>query len=252
VDARGLMASFAGWNAESEGPRGRAALLMMSPQSEYMRNISFLAPFVEMTGGMIFAGNNGIEDSIQRAIDDAGSGYTLGFYPAAGDAAAWHSLKVKLNRPGIRLPGIKLRYREKYFVRGPRPPRNELALSGLLKEPLNATQLQLVAEAAPDPARPGFCKVHASVDLHDVQLVNEQNAWVGGVDFAFMVEGSNSARRIAGRVRIPEDQLASALRNGLSVSDSFALSGPVSRLRVVAQDRATGAAGSLRIPLLER
>jgi hypothetical protein len=31
-----------------------------------------------------------------------------------------------------------------------------------------------------------------------------------------------------------------------------ALDGPVSQLRVVAQDRATGAAGSVRIPLLER
>ncbi len=253
VDARGLIASFAGWNAESPGPRGPFGQLMMaSPESEYLRNISFLAPFVEMTGGMIFAGNNGIEDSIRRAIDDAESGYTLGFYPSMGGAAAWHTLKVKLNRLGVRPPGIRLRYREKYFVPGLRPPQNELALSGLLNEPLNATQLQLVAEATPDPARPGFCNVRASVDLHDVQLANEQNVWVGGVDFAFMVEGSRAARRIAGRVRIPQDQLAYALRRGLSVTDSFALGGPVSRLRVVAQDRATGAAGSVRIPLLER
>jgi len=253
VDARGLIASFAGWNAESPGPRGPfRPLVMPSPESAYLRNISLLAPLVEMTGGMIFAGNNGIEDSIQRAIDDAASGYTLGFYPSQESAAAWHTLKVKLNRPGVRPPGIRLRYRAKYFVPGPRPPQNELALSGLLNEPLNATQLQLVAEATPDPARPGFCNVRASVDLHDVQLANEQNAWVGGVDFAFMVEGSRSARRISGRVRIPQDQLAYALRKGLSVNDSVALDGPVSQLRVVAQDRATGAAGSVRIPLLER
>jgi len=95
----------------------------------------------------------------------------------------------------------------------------------------------------------GFRNVRASVDLHDVHLANEQNAWVGGVDFSFMVEGSNAARRIAGRVRIPQDQLASALRKGLSVNDTIALSSPVSRLSVVAQDRATGAAGSVRIPV---
>lgn len=247
VDARGLIASFAGWNAESPGPRGPFAPLMISPETEYLQSISFISPLVEMTGGRLIAGNNAIEDSIQQAIDDSASGYTLGFYPSMDSAAAWHTLKLKLNQPGVRL-----RYRKKYFVPGSRPPRNELALADLLREPLNATQLQLVAEATPDPVRPGFCNVRASVDLHDVQLAREQDTWVGGVDFAFLVEGSNAARRIAGRVRIPEDRLADALRKGLSVSDSFALGSPVSRLRVVAQDRATGAAGSVRIPLLER
>jgi hypothetical protein len=87
-----------------------------------------------------------------------------------------------------------------------------------------------------------------SIDLHDVQLENRNNAWVGGVDVSFFIEGSPTARTFTRKIEIPEDQLAAALEKGIAVNDSI---GP-GMLRIVAQDRSTGAAGSVRMTVGKR
>jgi hypothetical protein len=115
---------------------------------------------------------------------------------------------------------------------------------------MNATQLELVAEPTPDPARPGAWDVRATVDLHDVQLERQGNIWVGGVDISFLVEGSRSFGTITRTVEIPDQQLAAFLGRGIVVSHAVQLDGGSARvLRIVAQDRATGAAGSVRVLL---
>ncbi len=189
---------------------------------------------------------NGIEDSIQQALDDAELTYTLGFYPAHEEQdGAWHKLKVEVAKRGVRV-----RYRGKYFAsRTLAEASDRPTLSELLKGPLNATQLELVTEATPDRARPGSWQVRASVDLHDVHLENQNNTWVGAVDVSLFVEGSASARTIAGKVEIPDRQLTAALEKGIDFTDSITVNGQAGELRIVAQDRATGAAGSVRVPL---
>lgn len=202
-----------------------------------------------LTGGLAFADNEGIEDSIQKALDDSHLGYTLGFYvPQTDGPAAWHKLRVKVNRPGI-----KVRYRAKYFVSGAPAPENELAeLPALLHTPLEATELQLVAQSRTDDSRPGFCRIHVAVDLHNVHLEPRNNEWVGAVDVSLMVEGAHTAQRILGNLHIPGDELASTLQKGLWLDDSIAVNGASGALHVVAQDRATGAAGTIRLPLIAR
>jgi hypothetical protein len=71
----------------------------------------------------------------------------------------------------------------------------------------------------------------------------------GGVDVTFLVEGARTARTITRKLEIPDSELAAALEKGIVVNDSIAADVGAGTLRIVAQDRATGAAGSLRIRL---
>jgi hypothetical protein len=97
--------------------------------------------------------------------------------------------------------------------------------------------------------RPEFRQVRASVDLHNVHLENRNNTWAGAVDVSFFLEGSRTARTVTRSLEIPDKQLAAALQRGIVVDDSIGVDGQTGELRIVAQDRATGAAGSLRVPL---
>jgi hypothetical protein len=63
------------------------------------------------------------------------------------------------------------------------------------------------------------------------------------------LEGAPSAYKLTRKIVIPEDQLASALDTGIVVEVPIGIPGPTGDLRVVVQDDATGAGGSVRVPL---
>jgi hypothetical protein len=173
----------------------------------------------------------------------------VGFYPLQeSQDGSWHDLKV-----GVAKGGVSVRYRRNYFASKTAAPANERpTLDMLLKDPLDATLLELVAEPMPDPARPGSWLVYMSVDLHGVQLERQNDIWVGAVDVTFLKEGSRAGRTITATMRIPDKLLAASLEKGIAVNDSVALDDRTGVLRIVAQDRATVAAGSVRVPLSKR
>jgi hypothetical protein len=252
VDARGLIGALQGLtavpNAEVGGPGTPRQLPLQIGRGESPspRGLNTESMFADLTGGLVFYNkSNAIEESIQTAVDDSQLTYTLGFYPMqeAPDGAS-HDLKIEVARRGV-----SLRYRQNYFAsETPAAANDRPTLEALLKEPLDATQLQLVAETNPDRARPGFYDVRVSIDLHDVHLENLSNTWVGAVDVSIFIEGAPTARTITRKIEISEDQLAAALETGIAITDSSA----AGVLRIVAQDRATGAAGSVRIVLSKR
>jgi hypothetical protein len=161
----------------------------------------------------------------------------------------------------VARPGVSVRYREAYFASKTMPAPTPVtapaandhpalpSLEALIRDPLDATQVRLVAETMPDPAKPGFRQVRVSVDLHDIHLEKQDEMWLGGVDVSLSIEGSRTVRTITTKVKIPDAGLAVALEKGIAVNDSIEAGDQGARLRIVAQDRATGAVGSIRVPL---
>ncbi len=249
VDPRGLIGGLGRMtgiaNAESRGPAPRfvPGYVVAPVGPEHVETMNLLAG---LTGGLAYYNTNGLEDSMLEAVKDGDVTYSLGFYPSeASQDGKVHKLSVKVARSGV-----SLRYRENYLAPKPQSEdENRPSLLQLLKDPLDATQIGLLAQATPDQARPGFFNVEVAVDLHDVQLGNQDGKWVGAVNVSFHVENSNSAQAIARTIEIPEDQLATALEKGIVIDHSIEWQGNASDLRVVVEDKATGAAGSLRIPL---
>ncbi len=253
VDGRGLIGALGQMtgiqNAESAGTPLQQLNPMIRSRAEapagpaHIETMNLLAG---LTGGDVYYNTNGIEESIQSAVEDGDVTYSLGFYPAedAQDGKV-HKLDVKVDRAGV-----SLRHRQNYFATKPQSEaENRPSLEQLLKDPLDATQIGVLAQATPDETHPGSFNVHVTIDLHDVQLANQDRKWVGAVDLSFHLENSNSAQTTTQTVAIPEDQLAAALDKGIVVDHAIESQGKPDDLRVVVEDKATGAVGSLRIPL---
>jgi len=232
VDARGLVV---GNFMKPRGPWG-----LTVPGLDTMNTLAGL------TGGRAFYIDNGLDSLIQEAVDDSELIYTLGFYPSQeSQNGDWHKLKVLVDRRGVNV-----RYREAYFAsKAATDADRHLTLDQLLRDTLDAAEIGLRAETKPDQARPGVYQLRATVDLHDVHLEHQDARWVGAVDVSLHMEGAPSAYKITRKIAIPDDQLAAALETGIVVDFSVELPAPTGELRVVVQDDATGAGGSVRVPL---
>jgi VWFA-related protein len=255
VDVRGLIGALSGLtgvsNAEAQGvdttglpgrfPQpGRGG-----PRGNPLRGADSEIMLANLTGGLAFINkSNGIEESIQTAVDDGELTYTLGFYPVQEPAAGVHKLKVDVDRRGV-----SVRYRENYTADTVAVTVVRPTLEQLLKDSLDAAQIGLSAGVTPDPAKPGSYLARVLVDLHDVKLEQQEKAWVGELAVSFLVEGSKGYRVIGHKISIPENQLAASLEKGITIETPLEAAGSAGVLRIVVQDQANGTAGSLRVPL---
>ncbi len=222
----------------------------------------FPAPFgrdtmfllTSLTGGLMYAEDNGIEKLIQAAADDGEFTYTLGFYPAQEDRdGVRHSLRV-----GVSKPGIALRYRQNYLASAAAPTANDhAALNQLLTDAADSLAVELTAAATPDEANhdqanPGSWLVKVHVNAHDLQFTHEDAKQTSGIDVSFHVEGDGKVITKTLKIAIPDDQFAAFLEKGIDTSQTIEAAGTDGAVRVVVQDRTSGAAGSVTVPLQRR
>ncbi|HEY1758692.1 MAG TPA: VWA domain-containing protein [Bryobacteraceae bacterium] len=225
LDARGLIAAGRG---------------IYPPGFETMDLVS------EATGGEVFFNTNGIQESIEEAVEDGDVVYTLGFYPLQEEQdGVSHKLKVEVARKGVIV-----RYRETYVAAGIQTAAiAPETVEQLLKDSLDATQIELAARAEADPAQAGSYKVQVSVNLHDVQFQHQGTSWLAELGIGFYVKGTEGFRVITRKFDFPEKVFAAAVDKGTLIDTSIAFAGPKGVLRIVVQDHATGAAGSVGVLL---
>ncbi len=201
-----------------------------------------------MTGGLMFANDNGIEKLIQAAADDGESRYTLGFYPAQEDRdGVRRTLRVAVSKPDIAL-----RYRQNYLASPAASANDRPALQQLLADVADSLQVELSAAASPDESNPVLWQIKANVNVRDLQLTHEDAKYAGGIDVSFHVEGAGKVVTNTLKIAIPDDQFAAFLEKGIDTSQTVEASESAGAVRVVVQDRTSGAAGSLTIPLSRR
>jgi hypothetical protein len=87
------------------------------------------------------------------------------------------------------------------------------------------------------------------MDLHDVQLERANARRSGSIDLSFLLVGTGEVWTKTIRIDIPDNQFDAALDKGITTNELLETDGKARDLRVVVQDRTTGAAGSVRIPL---
>lgn len=253
VDARGLIGALGQMtgisNAESGGASAQQLTQRMRDHAfapagpSHIETMNLLAG---LTGGDVYFNTNGIDDSIQKAVEDGDVTYSLPFYPSeASQDGKVHKLGVKVARPGV-----SLRYRENYLATKPQSEvENRTTLEQLVKDSLDATQIGLLAQAAPDPKRPGYFNVRVTVGLHDVELAKQDGKWVGAIEVLFYIEKRSAVQATTRTIEIPDNELAAALEKGFVIDHSIEWQGNSGDLRIVVEDRTSGAAGSLRISL---
>ncbi len=248
VDVKGLSAAVSFRRRPSAAPVG-------PPGADIMETLA------RETGGQAFYNSNDISGAIQQAMDDAEVTYTLGFYPSA-DAldGKYHPLQVRVAKLDLEKEGAKgaeVRYRQGYIASevstGKRTEHGpSLSLDDIFDDPLDATAVGLAAIATPAPDKPGAFLVRVNVNIADIHLDRQDDGqWTGSFDLAIQVPGSNRPRAKTHRfaIHVKEDQLREVLAKGFSHQETIDTSGAEGPIRVVVQDRTTGAAGSVSVPL---
>jgi hypothetical protein len=90
------------------------------------------------------------------------------------------------------------------------------------------------------------------IDPHDLALEHDNARQSFGVDVSFHVEASTKVLTKTLKFQIPDDQFAAFLEKGIETVESIDAAEGGEAVRVVVQDRATGAAGSVTVPLGKR
>ena len=235
VDIRGLKAP--------DPPRGRRGMDPNPPPDVMIR-------LADQTGGRAFYFNNDLAGSIRTAISDAEVTYTLGFYPSEnGFDGKFHDLEVKVARKDV-----EVRHRTGYFAvkdQAPDEKERRSIMAELLSSPLDASQIGLQASVQPVPANPKAYRVLLRIATADLHLDRRSDHWIGILDVAMRLESSKQKgvqlRTIS--VDLAEENFRAALLRGLLLDETVTTDRPVDRVRIVLQDRATGFAGSVWLPL---
>jgi VWFA-related protein len=217
------------------GRRGRGAATDATQAEETI---------AQSTGGLALYHTNDLSGSIRKAIDDASDTYILGFYPAQKSLdATFHKLTVKVARKGL-----DVRHRQDYFAFEEQAPTDQdlrETLNKLIDDSLDATAIGLTAVVQPDR------QLALNVNLGDVHLDQGDDRWTGAIEIAFHFAKEPKLSIQTVNLSLSRDQLLVALKNGLALTKIIP-GGQTGDLRVVVQDRATGAAGSVGVHLGSR
>lgn len=222
------------------------------------------AALAAANGGVAFSDSRDISLAVKTAIEDSDDGYVLGFYPKEEKLDnKFHTLMVTIGKNGAaRGKNLEIRYRPGYLAAKPQSPPPptaipaieplspappKLTLDELLKNPLDISQIDVTAEPAPDPARPGSFQVKVKIDPRDLALQHENSARTGLVDVSFFLPQSGKLITRALKVEIPDEEYDDFLENGIQTVEP--LDGATGTIRVVVQDQASGAAGSVTVAL---
>jgi hypothetical protein len=207
----------------------------------------------DRTGGRAFYNTNDIQGSIRRAIDDSRVTYVLGYYPSHGKwDGKFREIQVQVSRPGLHM-----RFRRGYFA-WPDAPLNPKQREALLHEtvssPLGATRVGLTVRVKPvDVPGARTLKTELQIYARDITLEPQGDRWVGGVDLLYVQQGPDG-RDVTGEtktlnMRLTRETYERALKDGLIWTRDLSLADGAAQLRIVVRDLASGAIGSVNIPL---
>jgi VWFA-related protein len=243
VDVKGLSAAVSFRRRATPAPIG-------PPGVDIMQTLA------RETGGRAFYNSNDIGGAIQQAMDDAEVTYTLGFYPSAEALdGKYHPLQVKVAKtdPEGSEVANDVRYRQGYVAAEaspkPNPEHYWLSLDDIFDDPLDASAVGLAAMAKPVPDKPGTYSILVRVNVADLHLDAKDGQWAGTFDLAIQLPGAIKAKVHRFEIRAKEEQLRELLEKGFVRQEPIETDGSGGMIRVAVQDRNTGAAGSVSIPV---
>ena len=205
------------------------------------------------TGGRAFLDARDLTFAVQAAEEDSHTAYVLGYYAAADMLdGKYHEITVKIHGKAPDKQPLEVHYRPGYLATKVAVPETAPTPEELYDGRVNSARIGLMGQATPDAQHPGLYDVRVTVDLHDIQLARKDGLFTGAFDLSVLKPSSKGTVMTGtAAVNLTEEQLAKALENGFPVKVAGAE--PESgEIRVVVRDRATGTAGSLRIPVAKQ
>lgn len=248
VDARGLMTDPR-YSAEARTITKRPPL---APPIG-VKDQQTMQEVASRTGGVAFYNTNDLAKAIHSAVEDSQVTYTIGFYPT-DDNFDGRFHKVDVETPSKS--GVKLRYRKGYFDVAEKPEDDksrQAELRDAVWSPIDASSMGIIANVKPGAADPSTMDISLKVDHSAIGLTQDQGRWQGRLDILF-VQRDDQGHEFGGLDDKVNLNLTSATYAELQSGD-LAYHRVVSRaaqarlLRIVVRDAASGAMGSVTVPL---
>lgn len=246
VDVRGVF-TVARYGADM-GQRARRSL--DDPYNPFHAdNRDAMKMLADGTGGVMFKDTNDLTRALRQAIDDAEVTYTLGFYPDSETLdGKYHDLQVKVARKGL-----DVRHRKGYVAvkdAALEPEERKTMLRDTLWSPLDASAIEITARV---DAGDGALDLALTINPETFMLEPKQDHWVGGLD-VYVAQCDTQGKELVTTRDSLELDLTSARyavrrEKWLAYTKTVQLKPEAIRLKVIVQDKLTGALGSVHIPL---
>jgi VWFA-related protein len=243
VDARGLMAPL-----DYEPER---ASISREMQLANRSGFAAMETLAERTGGEAFYNDNDLGRAFRRAAEDSRVAYRLGYQPSHDQ---WNG-KFREIEIAVARPGVRLRHRRGYFAQ-PDEPADDWYRSGVLGSamwsPTDATRVGLTVRTF--PAAPDTVDLEIRIDARDVSLQPVGDAWQGRLDVWLVQLGPSdelldTVSHVAD-LRLDRPTFEQVARSGeLPFTERLKRQPKAALLRVLVRDVASGALGSVSIPL---
>jgi hypothetical protein len=230
-----------------------AAITFANVENPGWGNVIAMQDLAKQTGGRAFYNTNDIMTSIQRAVTDGDNSYVLGYYPDHRDwKGEFRKLKVTVDKPGL-----KVRARQRYFAI---PELHEKTkdlqekLGRIAMSPLDASGISMTSQIAPIPTNAAReIKLTLGFDPRGVQFTADAGREAAALQYALLQLDQTGKILTAVENPLPINismaQYAVGLKQGMSFSLVIPLFSNAEELSLILRDSATGAAGSLPIPL---
>ena len=229
--------------------KGLATRSVVNLQGE--RN--FMDLLASETGGRAFYDTNTLDQDLREVVDESGVAYLLGYYP--GDDAwdgKYHHVEVKLRRAGL-----SILCRKGYFANDePLLQNPDTVLRDAAKGMVERSGIEVTLNVSSNPLEWFQQEVVLRLDTREIHFKDQDGRWRAQMDVAF-VQLARDGRVLEGikdhlELALYPDTYKEAATQGWFYPKNLYVEPEAEKLRVVVRNVATGAVGSVSVPVYQR
>jgi VWFA-related protein len=202
-----------------------------------------------ITGGRFIFGTNDLAEGVNKVTADVRGSYSLGFYMPEEPDGKWHTLKVTVRRPDVRLL-----HKQGYLA--DRSPAKEQTWDAeaerrAMTSPFGSDAIRLTARCAPaNEAESGTLLLTLQIEADDVYWREESGRMAAAVDVYIgekTADGKVRFQQSRINARLLPPQMEAARTRGLPFRHQWKPGADTLGIRVLVRDTATGRFGTLDI-----
>lgn len=202
------------------------------------------------TGGRSFYDSNDLDQDLQKVVEEGSVAYLLGYYPGDGTwDGKYHHVEVKLKRRGL-----SVLCRKGYFATDePLAKDSDAALRDAAKGMLEWSGIGVTLNVSSNPLEWFDQEMVVKLDTQEIHFENKDGRWTAQLDVVFAQLSKDG--RILESVKdhldlalLPETY-SDAAAQGWFYPRTVDVNPKAEKLRVVVRDLATGAVGSVSVPI---
>jgi VWFA-related protein len=256
IDPRGSI--YTGGTA-SDAPSDNPAAVFANRSNQVISSQDGMVILAQKTGGLFYAGSNDLGDGLRKAVDDGDGYYLMGYQPeentfnAKMDTPKYHSIALKLKRPGL-----KVRSRSGFYGMAdarPAPATTETPQAQIAKALVSPfasgdLKVRLTTLFSHSEESGGYLKTLLYFDAKELAFAEQPDgARTASVDIALVTfnENGDPAETVhkTWSVRVSKETYADVLTQGLVYSAFVPVkkAGPY-QLRVALRDATSQKLGS--------